>query len=310
MAQLVTLTCASGKQCSHIIPRLYSDPKYKLRLVANRDESVEKLQKSFPNAEITKADLTQPQACARIVSGASTIVHIGPSFHPHETTIGYNMVDACMSASSSAGTQCHFIYSSVLHTQLRKLINHDCKRYVEEYLVESGLQWTILRPTRFMDTFPVPALVAQQDLGEQLVLKTPYNPDTAHSFIALADLGDACVKVVKEREAHFLASYPLCSTMPETYRDMTDVCSKHLGAKIELAKLPREQADLTFMRTLFGDVDRVPLETREAASRMLLYYEDRGLKGSPNVLRWLLGREPTTFEQWVSNAIHKSRGKG
>lgn len=55
------------------------------------------------------------------------------SFHPHETEIGYNVIDACVAASKESGSKFkHFVFSSVLCTQLRKLLNHDCKRYVEE----------------------------------------------------------------------------------------------------------------------------------------------------------------------------------
>lgn len=86
-----------------------------------------------------RANLANPTAVAEFMSGAETVFHIGPSFHPHETTIGYHMIDTAV----QAGVQ-HFVYSSVIQTRLHKLLNHDCKRYVEEALFESGLKWTIL----------------------------------------------------------------------------------------------------------------------------------------------------------------------
>lgn len=42
---------------------------------------------------------------------------------------------------------------------------------------------------------------------------------------------------------------------------------------------------------------------RDEAERLILFYNRRGLKGSPNVLRWLLGREPTTVESWVEGEL-------
>lgn len=91
--------------------------------------------------EVIRADLTQPADCARLVADVTTIYRVGPSFHPRETDIGYNMVDAAvaeskksrMGSESESGLK-HFVYSSVLNTQLRKMLNHDCKRYVEGYL--------------------------------------------------------------------------------------------------------------------------------------------------------------------------------
>lgn len=76
MGELIVLTCASGKQCAHIIPRLYG--KYPLRLVCNRQESADKLKQVYPQAEVTTAEMTEPSECRRIVSGASTVLHIGP----------------------------------------------------------------------------------------------------------------------------------------------------------------------------------------------------------------------------------------
>jgi len=36
---------------------------------------------------------------------------------------------------------------------------------------------------------------------------------------------------------------------------------------------------------------------------MFRYYADNGLVGNPQVLRWLLGREPTTLEEFIQKSI-------
>lgn len=57
------------------------------------------------------------------MTGVTTVFYIGPSFHPHETEIGYFIIDTTV---SSGTTFKHFVYSSVLDSQLRKPVNHDC----------------------------------------------------------------------------------------------------------------------------------------------------------------------------------------
>ena len=304
MAELVMLTSASGKQCAHIIPLLYRDSNYQLRLVANRDESAAKLKKTYPNAEVTTADLTQPADCGRIVAGAGTVVHIGPTYHPHETAIGYNMIDACLSPSGSSLK--HFVYSSVLHTQLRKLMNHDSKRYVEEYLIESHLPWTIVSPTIFVEQYPIQKMVQQQRSGHGPVFYALSNPDIPQSWITLTDLGEAFAKVVREREQHFYALYPLTSGQPITSRSFIELCEKQIGTKIRIERLSREAAEEGLMVRVFGDPNKVPLESREQAQRMLLHYESRGLQGNPNTLQFLLGRKPTSYEEWIKGQIEKA----
>ena len=88
---LLLLTCANGKQCSHLIPLLL--PKWKhLRLVVNsvvsREQLVKKYAHSESNIEILQADMAQPDDCKRILEGVTTLYHIGPSFHPMELEIG------------------------------------------------------------------------------------------------------------------------------------------------------------------------------------------------------------------------------
>ena len=305
MSEIVVLTCASGKQCARIIPHLINNPKYSLRLVVNRQASLNKLKQQYPNAEVVQADLQHPDHVARIVKDASVILHIGPSFHAHETQIGYLMIDAATKESNLK----HFIFSSVLNTQLRKLLNHDSKRYVEEYLMESELPWTILQPTTFLDSrfAALPELLKKQQNGEQLVMPAPYNPDTLMASVSFDDFADGFVKVLEERQKHFFAQYPLCSNTPVSLRDVVAELSRQLGVEVEIKSLSREEADNGMLTMLYGDPKNAPLESREQAQRMLIHYDDRGLKGNPNVMEWLLGRKPLQYPELISKLIKQAK---
>lgn len=295
---LLLLTCASGKQAAHIIPLVYGKWKH-LRLVVNSAASEDRLKKQYPTAEVTRADLTNPTDCHSVMAGVTTVFHTGPSFHPHETEIGYFMIDAAISQDS---TFKHFIYSSVLDSQIRKLINHDCKRYVEEYLIESGLDYTILQPTHFMDMFPLAQLLAQ----EQPVYTANWNPEVTFSFLALRDLGEAAAKVIEERERHYLAQYPLCSTSAYSYTEVARIVGVVIGQGITIKRRGSiEEGANALMTMLYGDADKVPPQTRDAAHRLLLYYNHHGLKGNPNVLEWLIERKPTTHQEWARIQVEK-----
>jgi hypothetical protein len=45
---------------------------------------------------------------------------------------------------------------------------------------------------------------------------------------------------------------------------------------------------------------------RDSAQRLVLFYNNRGLTGSPNVLRWLLGREPTIVDQYIQRELQNA----
>ncbi|KAI9816249.1 MAG: hypothetical protein M1827_001850 [Pycnora praestabilis] len=298
---LVLITCASGKQCSHLLPLLVQKWKH-LRLVVNSSTSEQRLKKQYTDAEVIKADLADPHETRRIFQGVTAVYHVGPSFHPHETEIGYNMIDAAL-ASAEKGILKHFVYSSVLDSQIRKLTNHDCKRYVEEYLIESGLPYTILQPTHFMDTFPVPLLMSQ----ESPVYSALWNPKIEFSYIALRDLGEASARVLEQRETHLMAIYPLVGTSPPmSYNRVCEIVSHKIGKQIKVTQKPFDEAVSAVLIRTFG-TEQVHPHTQETAQRMLLYYSNHGLIGNPNVLQWLLGRKPTSYDEWTDIQVQLAR---
>ena len=44
----------------------------------------------------------------------------------------------------------HLVFSSVLHAVTTDLVQHEIKRDIEEHLLSSGLEFTILQPANYM----------------------------------------------------------------------------------------------------------------------------------------------------------------
>ncbi|KAL1845775.1 hypothetical protein Plec18167_004984 [Paecilomyces lecythidis] len=296
---VIALTCASGKQCSRLIPLLYNRWR-NIRLIVHSAGSETRLKNQYPNAQILRADLTQPGDIDWIVDGVSTIVHIGPPLHPRETEIGYMMIDAaCHHQPQNGGVFKHFIYSSVLHPQLRKLMNHDCKRYVEEYLIESGLQYTIVQPSHMLDMFPVAQLLQQ----EEPIFYANFNPGITFSFTICQDLAEALLKVIEGREKHYLAEYMICSTGPVSYEDVTATLSKVVCRPIQIRTRDYFDAVAFVQKMVAGDPEKGHRVTRDAVQRLQLYYNFYGIKGNTNVLEWIIGRAPTTVEGFFRGRV-------
>ena len=122
---LILIIGASGRIASSILPSLSQRWK-RLRLVCNSDTSSNRLSKDYPGAEVVKVDLAEPSACRALLTGVTTVFHIGPPFHPHESEIGYNVIDAAVLESEAPDNNFqHFVYSSVLQSIFRKMMNHD-----------------------------------------------------------------------------------------------------------------------------------------------------------------------------------------
>lgn len=298
---VILLTCASGKQCSRLIPLLYNKWRH-LRLAVNSAFSAQRLATQYPNATVMQADMAKTEDARRILSGVTTVLYIGPPAHSHETEIGYTMVDAACRESQN-GTLKHFIYSSVLHPRIRKLLNHDCKRYVEEYLVESGLNYTIVQPSHLLDPFPVEMLVQ----SETPVFPARFNPQVTFSFTILQDLAEALAIIIEEREKHFLAEYTACSTGPLSYADVIATLSEEIGKPIQIQQKDFYESASQFESLIAGKNGNVSPGTRDILHRLLLYYNVYGIKGNTNVLEWLIGRKPTSVQEFFRQKILELR---
>ncbi|KAJ5587522.1 uncharacterized protein N7459_003287 [Penicillium hispanicum] len=324
MSEILVVTCPSGKQCAHLIPLVYQRGQFKLRLAAHSVSSQSRLQSQYPEAEVVHTDLASLDDCRKLLAGATAVYHVGPSFHSREMEMGFNMIDAAIAESQQPDSRFqHFVFSSVLGTQHRNLMQHDLKSRVEERLFLSPINFTILQPTNFMDAYPVAQLAEQS----KPVVHKLWNPNIPNSVVALHDLAEAAAKVLTEREAHFFAQYPLCSTMPVSDSTIIAVIEKHLGKKIEVLTPSFEEGVENCIQYLFGgaesavyageqvaeDLKRAAADgelrpdiTRDEAERLVLFYNRRGLKGNPRVLRWLIGREPTTVDEWVQAQLQRA----
>lgn len=294
--ELIAFTCASGKQVSHIAPGLYQDAKYKLRLAVNTESSRQRLQHKYPKAEVIQVNLGNSDDCQRFVQGASAVYYVSPPFHPHETQFCMNVIDAAVEEAKEPGSKfAHFVLSSVLHPELRKLMNHDCKRYMEEYLYESSLPYTILQAGHFSDN-AIGSLLAERDSPNPMFYVL-HPPEIKYTFSCLRDHGEASVKVLRERSKHYYATYQLTSTQPITYVDYVNQIGDVLGKKFEIKLMPFDEAVELLVQHIFGPGKSKELRYRESAERMFLYYVTRGVMASPNVSEWLLARPGTSPAQ-------------
>ena len=214
--------------------------------------------------------------------------------------MGYVVIDAAVKAGIK-----HFVYSSVIQSQLRKLLNHDCKRYVEEFLFESGLDYTVLQPTHFMETFPTVMLMKQEG---PVTWPALYDPETAFSFVASCDYVEVAAKVIKERDQHIFATYYLVSTLPMTYTEVVESVSKQIGREIKVERKSLEEA-ADMMATMSYGTKNIDLKIKDSVERMLLYYNSRGIRGHPGVLEWLLGRKATSREDLTRSQLEAAGGR-
>jgi len=281
--QTILVTLANGKQCRHVIPLLL-ERSYTVRAFVHSESSAQKLKSDFKseNLELFIGDLMRADDLAKAMQGVDTVFHVGPPMSVHEPHIGILVIQAARKAGIK-----HFIFSSVLHPIRSKLLNHDVKRQVEEYLIESQLNWTILQPTHFMQNTK-PAEAARS--GK---LQVTYNPDNEMGFIDLRDMTDVIMKILEKPEKHYRARYELCGENI-SYTKYAEMISRLTGQNVKA-----EKVDGGAIAKMAGNGD---VDFEDRLNRMFFYYDRWGLVGNNNILEWLLGKPMRTVEQYIRDS--------
>ena len=242
-------------------------------------------------AEALVGDLLDPGDLRRAVEGAKSVVHIGPPMHPREAEMGHGVV----TAARQAGVE-HVVQFSVTHPQLEPLLNHQAKLAVERVLLLSRMPFTILQPMHYMQNVDVAQVVAEG------VLRQPYSLDTRLAHVDLEDVAEVAAKVVGEGRHHHYATYELCGEDFHNAHELAQAISAESGRPVAAEHVPFPAGTTAGHRPSEADDYRL-----DAMFRLFDHYGRYGITGNPNVLSWLLGRRPTSFDEYVRRSLAARR---
>lgn len=280
---MILVTAANGNQGKILIPLLLSAGA-DLRACVRSDQSADALSAAGV-AEVIVGDLSEPGLIARAMDGVDAAYHVGPTLHPKEREIGFAAVDA----ARAAGVK-HFVMSSVLHSITTDLVQHEIKRDIEEHLLSSGLEFTILQPANYMLAHRL------KSAFEQGVFRLSWSLERYQSMVALADVAEVVASILTERERHAGATYELVAPGRYNAHDLARIIGEVIGREIAVEEIDCN----TFLKQVLGEPDQFPYQAKVMRA-ITARYTSHDFVGNPNVLTWLLGREPTNFAQFVKS---------
>lgn len=178
------------------------------------------------------------------------------------------------------------------------MVYHAAKRRVKEHLIESGLLFTILQPSTFLDNILIARLIGEPVSPEIWKLNTRF------SFTTLRDNAETLHRVLMEREEHFLAQFSIISTKQATSnRDVLFVARKKINKEIEIKPLKHdEKADFMLKR-----VSDPGVYAKETVGLRAKYYSANGKLCASKVLQIIIGREPMQVAEWVDWTIEQAQ---
>lgn len=280
---MILVTAANGNQGKLLVPRLVRGG-HSVRASVRSEQSAEAL-RAAGVADVVVGDLVEPDVLARAVDGVEKVYYVGPTLSPSERAVGLAIVDAAREAGVS-----HFVMSSVLHAITSDLIQHGVKRDVEEHLLSSGLDFTILQPANYMLAHRLkPAF-------ERAVFELSWSLDRLQSLVNIGDVAEVAAQVLSDSDRHVGATYELASPGRFTAHDLGAIISTVTNLPIDVREI---DVDIFAARVLAGAEPGSMTYELRAMRAISARYSSNDFVGNPNVLTWLLGRTPTTVEEWV-----------
>jgi uncharacterized protein YbjT (DUF2867 family) len=281
----ILITGGSGKTGRRAVAAI-AKAGGRVRALVRRPEAADELRKAGAS-EIAVGDLTDSVSLRRALSGAGQVLHICPPMHPQEDAIAQSFIG--LARQQGVG---RFVLYSVLHPLLDDVPHHARKLQAERHLVNSGLTYTILQPSRYMQHL-VPIWKAVLRTGQHSM---PFDTRARFSVVDLADLAEA-IALVMTRPGHEGATYQLAGPQALSQDDMAQILTGLLGRPIQAVAKNIEE----FRRE--ATAAGLPTARIETMCLMNAHYSAHGLIGNPNVLRWILGGEPTSFADFVRREL-------
>lgn len=288
MSMTVLLTGANGRTGRAVLAAL-ARRGARVRVFVRRPEPWDELV-GLGATEMAVGDLADRASLSTAAIGCERVVHIGPPMHPDEPALTANV----LAAAEDAGLE-RFIYYSVLQPLRREVRHHRLKLEAEEAVVGSGAAYTIVQPSRYMQHLKA----IWREVVEEGVHAMPFGVDRAFNVVDLEDLAEATA-LVTLGEDHAYATYELAGPEALTQVQMAQVLAQKLGRPVTARAIPFPELQRR-ARAAGASEDRV--------AQMLVmnqHYDRHGMRGNPNVLRWLLGREPRRFADYVDRLIAES----
>ena len=243
-----------------------------------RDAKQEDAVRERGAAEVAVGDLRDRTSLEAALEGVDSVFYIAPAFIPDEVEIGKGVMDA----AKQAGVR-RIVFSSVIDPVISALVNHIAKAPVEEAIIESGMEYSLLQPTLFFQNLAGgwPNVVRNGTYAE------PWSAETRFSRVDYRDVAEvAAIALTEDRLLY--GTYQLCAEGILDRNGLANLMGEVLGRKVEAGTInPAEISEGS------NDEPMSPIE------RMFEWYDGHGLLGNSLILRAILGREPRMLRAYL-----------
>lgn len=235
---MILVAGATGQLGSEIVKRLLTRGHRVRALTRQSSDPTRVSSLREAGAEIALGDLKEPETLRAACNGARVVISTvsmiatgkeGDSFAATDSAGTRQLIDAARAAGAE-----QFIFVSVDTTRVPEMPLSIAKRETEEYLKRSGLTYTILHPSLFMEIWLGPMLFGDPAAGNAKVYG-----DGTHKlrYVATADVAELAVQCVDNPEA-VNAVIPFGGPEPVSQREVVKIFEEEFGKSLDVTEVP------------------------------------------------------------------------
>ena len=242
-------------------------------------------------AEVAIGDLHDINNLRAALEGVDSVFYISPVFSLDESQLGLNLVEAAL----SAGVR-RIVFSSVIHPILTVLENHAAKGPVEEAIIASDLEFSILHPTLFYQNYAA----AWPQVTKTGLFAEPYSADKRITRVDYRDVAEvAAIALTEDRLMH--GTFELCAEGDLNRHDVAAIMGEVLGREVKAEVAPFDA---------WADKAALPKEgpVRPGLKAMYDWYDSHGFSGNALTLRAILGREARPLKAYFKELDSGGQG--
>jgi uncharacterized protein YbjT (DUF2867 family) len=285
----ILVTGATGTVGSVVLDNLGTTDGNLLAL-AHDESSARSLQDR--GVEAVAGDFLEPETLGPALEGVSTVLLITP-IHPEQVTQASNVIKA----AKDSGNDPRIVRLSVHHASHEAPTRNSRQHaQIEDELRLSGLPYTLLRPTTFMQN----TLVTARTVALEGRIYQPFKNGKL-GMIDARDIGEVAAKVLTE-EGHEGEVYTLTGPAAISFYDVAEALSEVLGKEVSYINIPLGKAKEAMLN----------MGLSEWRADVLIEYAKAHSEGYSNFttedVEQLTGHRATSYKEFATDYERVFRG--
>lgn len=285
MKDLTLITCAAGTVGRKVV-NILEVKGQRVRAGVHRIERAPKIRAQ--STDVVALDFADPNSIEAAVAGVEQVCLITP-----HTYRQLEWASLLIDKAKKAGVKRIVRLSGLAAAMGPEVRVGRWMKMVENYLADSGLEWTIIRPGPFMQNFL--SLYPRQG-GNYW----PPIGDGKICHIDVGDVADILAKVLTE-EGHSRKTYTITGNQALSMTEATDLLAQAGRTNVTYDPIPEQRA-----RELLGKAGK-PEWLIDVLMQLFAAFESGAASLSVDTVENMLGRAPVSFEQFAAEgyrALH------